>query len=123
MPSLHERLFARSGMPLLLRQFGIPVVCFPRPDVRRHFAAICVPIEGSDTASQFREDNKERMWVSCPKRYADGMAAATLGMALQRLGVDDAGEKWSWSGEVRNETTEGWDLLFERVRPQRYGPK
>jgi len=46
-----------------------------------------------------------------------------LGDSLLRTELDDEDSLWSFQGEVRNESSVSWELLFARLRPRRYGPK
>jgi len=66
---------------------------------------------------------QERMWVAAWRDVMRGIDAPELGDSLLRAELDDEDSPWSFQGEVRNESSVAWELLFARLRPRRYGPK
>jgi hypothetical protein len=68
----------------------------------------------------------EVLWWTCckdPTCDAGGIDSPQLGEMLVRDGLDQPNNPWAFAGQIRNETAGGWDLLFQRNRVRRYGPK
>jgi len=67
----------------------------------------------------------EVLWWTCckdPDCDAGGIDSPQLGDLLVREDLDQATNPWAFTGQIRNETIGGWDLLFQRNRVRRYGP-
>ncbi|MFO8015255.1 MAG: hypothetical protein R6X20_18390 [Phycisphaerae bacterium] len=78
----------------------------------------------ADVIEDLVDEQKERLWIFCLRdKSADkgGIARPEVGDRLLRA-EDQPDEPWGFAGAVRNETPHGWELLFERNRPKRYGP-
>ena len=90
----------------------------------RVVSAACRYEKLADSDEPAGEDEQERMWVQVARDPAcerGGIEAPELGDWGLRA-TDSPADPWSFQGEIRNETPHGWELLFARNRPRRYGP-
>ena len=121
-----DRQIAASTLPLLLQQFGVRGVYRPKGRVNqspREVYALCRPDEIAPDQDATGERQRERLWITCWRDVGRGIDAPELGDGFQRSELDPEDAQWSFQGEVRNETSVCWELLFARIRPRRYGPK
>jgi len=126
MPSRFDRLFAATGLPILLQQFGVWAVYRPKPGPNRSprdILVICNYDRPARLEYETTERVQERLWVAAWRDAMRGIDTPELGDTLLRAELDSEDSLWSFQGEVRNETSIAWELLFARVRPSRYGPK
>ncbi len=123
MASEFDRLFAATGMPLLLATHGVPVTFIPASGPPRSLTAILDYVRREDQQGEGQEIEQEELWLCC-RRDEDaaegGIGAIAIGDAIERE-EDDAESRWSWQQQVRNVHGGVWDLLFARKRPRRIG--
>jgi len=126
MPSQFDRLYSGVGLPVLLQQLGIWAVYRPKARENqppRDILVICNYERQAPLEDETTERVQERMWVAAWRDVMRGIDAPELGDSLLRAELDDEDSPWSFQGEVRNESSVAWELLFARLRPRRYGPK
>ncbi len=123
MTSDADRLFADTGIPLLLAQFGVPVTFIPAAGPPRTVTAILHYERRDDQQTESQEIEQEELWVTV-RRDADaaegGIGQVAIGDAIERE-EDDAASRWSWQQQIRDVSDGCWDLLFARKRPRRIG--
>jgi hypothetical protein len=125
MPSECDRLFAATGMPLLLQQHGVPVTFIPAGGAPRTVIAILDYVRQEDQQAEGQEIDQEELWITVrrdPNAPEGGIDAIGMGDAIERE-EDDAESRWSWQQRVRDATAGLWDLLFARKRPRRIGSR
>jgi hypothetical protein len=123
-----DRLFAATGMSLLLGQHGVPVTFIPAGGPPRTVTAILDYVREENQQAEGQEIEQEELWITVrrdPDAAEGGIGAIAIGDAIERLGQDkdDADSRWSWQQRVRDATADLWDLLFARKRPRRIGPR
>ena len=118
-----DRLFADTGIPLLLAQFGVPVTFIPAAGPPRIVTAIVHYERRENQQTEGQELEQEELWITVRRDSgaADGgIGEVAIGDAIERE-EDDATSRWSWQQQVRDVTDDCWDLLFARKRPRRIG--
>jgi len=121
-PSIFDDLFAEIGMPALMHYVGTRFTYRAKTGSKRDIEAIAIYEENAVREDEIEERRQERLWIAVYRDPNLGIAAPQLGDSGWRDG-DEADSPWSFQGEVRNESAKVWELLFARIRPQRYGPK
>jgi hypothetical protein len=123
--SAFDRLFAAAGLGPLLDQFGVACTFVPRSGPARAVVAVIEYVREEDRQGEAQEHQKERCWITVFRNEAaarGGIAVIQRGDAFEGP-EDTTSTRWSFAGQVRSRSAEAWDLLFERVRPTRVGPR
>ena len=121
-PPIFDQLFAEMGMPVLMEYTGIRFTYRSKTGRTRNIEAICLYEQLAPSEDETSEKDKEYLWLAVSRDPIDGIESPQLGDSGLRDG-DSADSPWSFQGEIRNESAFAWELLFARIRPQRYGPK
>ena len=88
MPSRFDRLFATTGMPTLLHQFGIPALYAPKARANqspREIYVLCSYDRPASLENETTESEYERLWVTVWRDAVRGIDAPEQGDSLRRV--------------------------------------
>ena len=122
--SMFDQNAIDMGLPELFETYGISLTVQESEDEdEKTIVGMCQYEHDPDMLSESGDAKKEHLWVMVERDAETGILDPNYKTTLMRDSEDDEETKWSFQGEIRNQTGVVWELLFARIKPRRYGPE